>query len=581
MMKAKITAIIFVFFSTVPLFAQLTGMVDGSGLWNFSNGHKEDVALKIKYDTAKYHIGFNLEGGHHYVPTQEYSLTTEMKQRDSFYGKTETKNLFDRNWNVKTGFDFGFDIHPQDKLKVSLQYQYSGSKDHPELATVRYEQNGDSANGNQVDSTSMRCHKLTPNLEYVHTFAKQDNKITLTGFSLINLKYEDMLRNTTGKFYSQDKRYSTANSINDADSKLTLHYDDKSLAKVENLVLGTGLDFIWHTDMDIYTGRNYVGGQWRDSTRLDRSYLYNSFAIEPFINISYKYKGLEVYVNERVQWYYHELMDQLTERKSEEYQFRKSQFQNILAGGIGYRFNSRHLLSLDYKRTLSRPDYEKLNPAVTLGKSDGEYFIGNPDLRPQTTDDAGFTYAFTAEHFGVDLTLGYRYTKDKVEKVITDNVPEDKKLGDGIYFTYINANQQHTGGAKLNLKVDYDAVKAKMWVATFYDTFIKNGKVDKTDFNYEVGISLDAALTPTLHLNSDLTYRSAKQSAYNLKGEYIGANIKLVKTFIKTLDLYIQVNDLVDKPDIEQTWNEAYTYYKETDKYLNRRSILIGLTYNF
>ncbi len=580
-MKNIITAILLSFFCTLPLFAQLTGMVDGSGLWNFSNGHKEDVTFKIAYDTAKYHIGFNLAGGHHYVPTQEYSITADAKKQDSYYGKRETKNLFDRNWNVKTGFDLGFDIHPQDKLNISLQYQYSGSKDHPDLMTVRYEQSGDSVNGRQADTTSMQSHMLTPNLEYVHTFSKQDNKITLTGFSLINIKYEDMLRSTTGKFYSKDKRYATANSINDADSKITLHYDDKSLAKVENLVLGTGLDFIWHTDMDIYTGRNYVGGNWRDSTNLDRSFLYNSFAIEPFINISYKYKGLEVYVNERIQWYYHELMDQLTERKSEEYQFRKSQFQNILAGGIGYRFNPRHALSLDYKRTLSRPEYDKLSPSVTLGKSDGEYFIGNPDLRPQTTDDAGFTYAFTAEHFGVDFTVGYRYTKDKVEKVIADNVPDDKKLGEGIYFTYINATRQHTGGATLDLKVDYEAVKAKMWVSTFYDTFIKNGKVDKTDFNCEVGISLDAALTPTLHLNSDLTYRSAKQSAYNLKGEYIGANIKLVKTFINTLDLYIQVNDLVDKPDIEQTWNESYTYYKETDKYLNRRSILIGLTYKF
>lgn len=572
---------------SMGLQAQFSGNIEGSGLSNLGVVNKEDVKLNLKLDTSIVNLKFNLSGGHNYNPTQETTSTLDAKNAQSSYSKFEQKQFYKRDWQVSTGFNCDFRIKEHDVLNIGLQYQYKGNKDKPSILAGRYNLAQDSLMGEQRDTTDAVEHAIKPQITYSHVFNKVDSRVYVGITGQVKMKNEDLLRKTEGAFYAKDRYYSTASSLNDADTKIEAFYEDKSLGKVENLTLKSGVDFVWHNDVDIYGGWNYVNNQWHDSVALDRSQMYSSFALEPNIHLTYTYKGLEFTVNERVQWYYHQLYNRLTEATLDQYEFRNSQWQNILSANIGYKFNNRHRLDLTYQRILERPDYEKLNPAIILGKSDGEYFQGNINLKPTTKDEAGLTYGFMAEHFGTDLTIGYRYTKDKVEKVL------DRTTADSTIFTWINAKKQHTGGLTLDLKVDYDAVKAKMWMGTYYDVFVKGetNKIDKTDFNFEVGMNLTANLTKDTRLASELVYKSAKASAYNLKGEYIGANIQLTHTFTilpygqhlstSFLDLYVKVNDLVDKPDYEETWNAAGTYYKVTEKVLNRRSINIGINYKF
>lgn len=582
----KCTFLLALFFP-LSTFAQLSGNVEGGGSWNFDKGHKEDVKLNLRLDTTKMSMAFNISGGHKYNPTTETTSILDMKDKNSAYSKYENKALYKRNWYVNTGLDFKFKLTSQDNLNMGLQYGYKGDKDHPLLSSSRYTLSADTILGTQQDTSNTREHIFKPKLAYTHVFTKSDNKIYVGITGLIDMKEEGFNRITQGKFYSKNRYYTTLSSLNDVDTRIEAYYQDASLGKVKDLNFKGGVDFVWHNDVDIFAGWNNVNGQWRDSTNLDRSHLYSSFALEPNVSISYKYKGFEFYVNERVQWYHHQLINRLNEKTSlNQYEFRRSEWQNILSANVGYKFNTRHRLDLTYQRLLERPNYEKLNPAFIIGKSEGEYFKGNPNLRPTTKDEVGLTYGFMAEHFGTDLTMGYRYTKDKVEKML------DVAKADSTIFTYINTKKQHTGGLTLDLKVDYEAVKAKMWLGTFYDMFVKDDNtIDKTDFNFEVGMSLDAYLTPSMKLSSQLLYRSAKASLYNLKGEYIGADISLTKTFtiepyathhaLSFLDLYVKVSDLVDKPDYEQTWNADYTYYKVIEKTLNRRSINIGINYKF
>lgn len=569
------------------LWAQFSGNIEGSGLSNFDVVNKEDVKLNLKLDTSIVNLKFNLSGGHNYNPTQETTSTLDAKNSKSGYSKFEQKQFYKRDWQVSTGFNCDFRIKEHDVLNIGLQYQYKGNKDKPSILAGRYNFAQDSLKGEQRDTTDAIEHNIKPQLTYTHVFGKTDSKVYVGITGLVKMKNEELFRRTSGEYYARDRHYWTTSSLNDADTKIEAFYEDKSLGNVTDLSFKAGLDFVWHNDVDVYMGWNHVNNQWIDSVSLDRSQLYASLALEPNVCLSYKYKGLEFFVNERVQWYHHQLYNRLTEVTADQYEFRNSQWQNILAANIGYKFNNRHRLDLTYQRILERPDYEKLNPAIILGKSDGEYFQGNINLKPTTKDEVGLTYGFMAEHFGTDLTVGYRYTKDKVEKVI------DRATADSTVFTWINAKKQHTGGLTLDLKVDYDAVKAKMWMGTYYDVFVKeeSNKVDKTDFNFEVGMNLTASLTKDTRLASELVYKSAKASAYNLKGEYIGANIQLTHTFTilpygrhlntSFLDLYVKVNDLVDKPDYEETWNAAYTYYKVTEKVLNRRSVNIGINYKF
>ena len=63
--------------------------------------------------------------------------------------------------------------------------------------------------------------------------------------------------------------------------------------------------------------------------------------------------------------------------------FDKYDFQNLLNANITYRIDDRHRLTLDYGKSISRPDYKKLCPTLMIGNSEGEYFIGNSRHAPR------------------------------------------------------------------------------------------------------------------------------------------------------------------------------------------------------
>lgn len=562
------------------IFAQWSGQVDVSALSNFQKGHKEDLGLKMQFDTTKFHVGFHVSGGHYYCPTTELVGIYDAKNQKAAFSKFEDKLCYNRNWYANAGVDLRFDLRPQDILSVSLNYGYEGSKDSPLMYTWRYGIQGDSLNGGQIDTCGFLSHRLIPEISYVHTFKKKDSKLSVIWNTDLEVTNDALRRTTVGDFYALQRTYTTLDLIDNLMSKVEVTYEDFSLGRVENLHIYTGLDFFSNNNLDIYDGSNFTENPIQDSILLKHSSTYTAFALEPFVNLSYSYKQLDVYVKERVQWYYHSLKNNYAVDPAEMYDLKKSEWQNILAAGLAYRITAHHRLSLEYARTLERPDYQKLNTTLIIGKSEGEFFKGNPDLKPQSMNDISLKYSFVTEHFGTDLMLGYRYTKNKFEKIMS-LIPGDL-VGVTTIRNWVNIKQQHTGMAELNLKVDYDAVKANMWFCVNVDKLYKvDNSVNKIEFNYELGIDLQAMITPTLCLSSVVMYRSPKMSTYNLKGEYIGANIKLTKTFLKSLDVFIELNDLVDKEFYEETWNAELTYYKVTERKQNRRSILLGLSYRF
>lgn len=573
-MKTNHLLLIFLLCSPA-VWGQWSGTLEGTLGGNWNKAHKENVALLLNMDTAKYHLRLNLSGGHNFTPTLESTSTVNTKGPAQSNLKYDEKKLYTRNWNVKGGVGLNYNIDTLNVLDVSAIYAYIGKKDYPTQQTEFYQE--DTIYGEQCDSIAKTTHNISPKLEFVHTFAKRDNRILLSLSSAISFTEDLLIRGTQGKFYTAPKHYATRSYMVDGDSKISLFYEDKSLAKVPNLYLKGGTDFFWHTDLDIYDKtKGFVRGPLLDSLSQERSFLYNSLALEPFIHVAYAYKGFDFFVNERVQYYRHILTDQLAHT---DYHFHSYRWQNILAAGIGYRFNPRHKLNMDYKRTLKRPEYEKFSPVLTIGTTHGEYFWGNSNLRPQTMDDVSLNYNFRTEHFSTDLTLGYRCTRDKVEKVI---LVRPQSTDTSVIYTYTNANLQHTAAIMLYLTADYAVVKGQIWFGTYDDFFMdQHNRLNKNDFSYEVGISLTAQLTDKTQLGSEIIYHSPKMSAYSLKGEYIGANIHLTQQLIKNLNLIISLNDLIDKPVEETTWNKDFTYYQMKEKYFNRRCLQLQLQYKF
>lgn len=217
-----------------------------------------------------------------------------------------------------------------------------------------------------------------------------------------------------------------------------------------------------------------------------------------------------------------------------------------------------------------------------IGKSEGEYFLGNPDLLPEITDKINLNYRYAKGIFVTTLDINYRDRQNTAEKVID----LERAVGTldpmvRTLYTWVNSKRQNSIGSKLDLKVDGNNIKADIWAGFNYDTYWKNGKADKSDFNYELGALIDVLLNETVKLSYSLVYISAKTSAYSRKGEDILANLRFSKVLNKGLELYAEFKDIADKEIYEETWNADMNYLKVSSTKPMHRAAVLGVKYAF
>lgn len=567
-------------------FAQLSGSVKADGAWNFKKSNNENADLKLKYSGKNYHIGSAFDFGHNFMPSTEItSILDAKKEKDEFF-KGENKTIDPRKMKAGAGLDFGYKFSPRQVLDGAVSYGFNGTSETSLLKTERYN-NGNTAvlEGTQHDTSYVKNHNIKLSAGYKHGFdSRPDAYLGVSVSNVTNMKMDANRRVTAGNFYSKLKNYATYSSINAFNSNFSVWYDDKFSFSKSNLKLKTGLDFVTDQDVDAYTAETCVAGVWRDSTDYRQSYFYSTISAEPYANLTYSVGKFEFFVRERVQIYRHAMIDKLDELKPGDFKALFDRFdpRNLLSAGLTYNINEFHRVSVDYGRSISRPDYKKLCPTIMIGKSEGEYFIGNPNLLPELTDKINLSYTYTKGIFVTRLDLNYRDKKNTAEKVI--DLEKSKDITDPMVktlYTWVNNKRQNSYGSKLDLKINGKNVKAELWTALNYDTYWKNDKVDKNDFNYELGSVIDVFLNETTKLSSTLAYISAKQSAYSMKGEDVIANLRFTKTIIKGLELYAELKDIVDKDIYEETWNADMNYLKIVSKNPMHRAALIGVKYVF
>lgn len=582
-------------FSTIALFllnfstahAQLTGSVNANGAWNFNQSNNEKVDLKLKYNGQKFYVGTGFNIGHSFLPSTQMTSILDAKKEKSEYYKGESKEIDPRKLNAGANLDFGYRFNPANVLDASLSYTFSGTDEKSLLTTQRYNNFYDTPlEGVQKDTTYVRNQNLKFITTYLHRFdSRPDASLGVSITSTSNLKQDANRRVTSGDFYSKAKNYATYSNLNEFKNNLSVFYDDKFNLGGNALKMKAGLDFISNQDIDGFDAENFVNGQWRDSTQYKQSYYYSSTSTEPYVNLTYSVGKFDFFIKERVQVYWHAMVDKLENIKKPTDLvglFDTFDTRNLLNAGITYRINKLHKMTIDYGRSISRPDYKKLCPTLMIGKSDGEYFMGNPGLLPEFIDKVNLSYTYTKGIFVTKLDFNYRDKRNTAEKVI--DLEKSKDITDPTVktlYTWVNSNRQNSLGAKLNLKVDGRDVKAELYTGFNYDTYWKKGVVDKNDFNYELGTIIDLFLNETTILSSTLAYISAKQSAFNLKGEDVIANLRLTKVLAKGMELYAELKDIVDKEIYEETWNADMNYLKIVSTKPNHRAVLLGIKYTF
>lgn len=108
--------------------------------------------------------------------------------------------------------------------------------------------------------------------------------------------------------------------------------------------------------------------------------------------------------------------------------------QTELNPNLHYRwlFTANDQIRASVARTVRRPDFSALVPF--LEEDDGEFFVGNPELEPETAIgyDLGYEHRFADQAGIVGVNLFYRDVSDLIEVVeIEDDVESPSNTGDG------------------------------------------------------------------------------------------------------------------------------------------------------
>lgn len=587
MKSSHIAAVILLLFNLTPAFAQWSGSVSADGASNFGKSNNENADFKLKYSGNKYYVGTGLNFSHSFLPSSQVTSILDAKKEKNEYYKGENKTIDPRKLNAGAGLTFGYTFNPSNVLDAAMSYGFSGTDEKSLLDSERYNYNGQTGlEGTQRDTSYVKNHKFNFNASYIHRISSRPGaRLGVTVSNATSLRTDANRRVTSGSFYSKPKNYATYSSINDYDSNLSVFYEDGFMFSKSNLKLKTGVDFITNQDLDAYTAETLVHGQWRDSLQYRQSYFYNSLATEPYVNLTYTVGKFDFFIRERVQIYRHAMIDKLENiQKPGDVQtlFDRYDTRNLLSAGMTYRVNDANRVTVDYGRSIARPDYAKLCPTLMIGKSEGEYFLGNPELLPEITDKINLNYRYAKGIFVTTLDINYRDKQNTAEKVID----LERAVGTldpmvRTIYTWVNSKRQNSIGSKLDLKVDGNNIKADIWTGFNYDTYWKNGKADKSDFNYELGALIDMFLNETVKLSYSLVYISAKTSAFSRKGEDILANLRFSKVLNKGLELYAEFKDIVDKEIYEETWNADMNYFKVSSTKPMHRAAVLGVKYAF
>lgn len=132
---------------------------------------------------------------------------------------------------------------------------------------------------------------------------------------------------------------------------------------------------------------------------------------------------------------------------------------------ISYNFNEKNLMRLSYGRTVNRPEFREVSPAVYY---DFELFAevqGNPDLKMATIDNYDLRYEIYPAS-GEMITIGafYKHFINPIEWNFVD-------MGGSYRYSYENAKSAYTAGVEIDIR------KSLSFIGVPQFTMVLNGAV--------------------------------------------------------------------------------------------------------
>ncbi len=200
---------------------------------------------------------------------------------------------------------------------------------------------------------------------------------------------------------------------------------------------------------------------------------------------------------------------------------------------ISKEFRNKQFVSFSYNRKIDRPAFSNLNPYV-VKINDFSYQIGNPDLKPQYTNNYDLSYSLRQHAFSVFFN-------------------QTSSLIAGIYYPEENAlyyQSQNIGKSK-TIGIDYSFGKNinKWWYLKLGGTLqnqnyiLPNQKNHLNTVSFYMNSDWDISDTWSVYLSA--YYTSPRIYSYLMVANYFASNFMIQKTFLQNkLKIRIYVDDI-------------------------------------
>jgi outer membrane receptor for ferrienterochelin and colicin len=242
---------------------------------------------------------------------------------------------------------------------------------------------------------------------------------------------------------------------------------------------------------------------------------------------------------------------------------------------VNYNLTDAVTLKAGYAEAFKAPDIRQLNPywvSRSRGRGCGAVggpceMVGNPDLKPETSQSAEFGVYYDAKGWKANAT----YFHNDIENKITSARTASLILGDGTkYVQQVNVDKARTSGIEGSFTVP--VLKDTLtWTNNF--TYLIEAK------NLETGEPLSTS--PKLSVRSNLNWRATQDLSFDLSARYMGKQVdyvaetetlsaQVVKAYTTfSLSTAYEANDhIVLRGGVEnildeQTDSEGYNYREE------------------
>ncbi|MDP3394502.1 TonB-dependent receptor domain-containing protein [Sediminibacterium sp.] len=197
--------------------------------------------------------------------------------------------------------------------------------------------------------------------------------------------------------------------------------------------------------------------------------------------------------------------------------FERNLLQLFPTAFLSYKASDISMFTINFGRRIDRPNYRDLNPFQLL-LNPFTYNQGNPNLRPQFTNNAELGYSF--KNGMITAKLGYSKTTD----IITDII----RANDAEKVTY-QTRENVASRENINLSLGFNKSLNKILTAGFFAN-IYNNKYNGI-FNNE---PLDEQFT-SFSLNMNNQFKFGKGWSAELSGFYNHKNLLLAQAFIEPM----------------------------------------------